>query len=217
MKSYLFLLLIAGSFVFLSCERPPELPVEPRISFNRVEFKDAREIDTLVVYVDFEDGDGDLGLSGNMITPPFHPFTFLTDENGDNIFFGPNDTYNDRDWFVRRVNSRPVDTIAIEQNPDHFNFIVDVLERQPNGTYEVYDFYENQNVPGFNGRFPVLRDQNNSRALVGTIRYGMQSRAWSIIFGLDSLKLRVMIKDRALNQSNVVESQPFTLQGVKRN
>jgi len=217
----IFLMVVLSVFVLaVACERAPELPNDPQISIQNIQFRQggpSTDVDTLVLYLDFEDGNGDLGLSGSGIdfAPPYNPFNFVTDTNGDLISIGSSDDlpeFNDRDWYiVRNTQGVPTDTVLIEQNPFHFNILVDILERQPSGQYELYDFTAFQQVPGFYGRFPRLKEESEDRALVGTIRYAMQSRAWLLLFATDSLKLRVSIRDRALNQSNVVESQPFVL------
>ncbi len=55
------------------CFNPPELPVEPEIVFNDVLFKDlTNEADSLIIIVDFQDGDGNLGLEKDEILAPFN-------------------------------------------------------------------------------------------------------------------------------------------------
>ena len=48
------------------------------------------------------------------------------------------------------------------------------------------------------------------RPLEGSLRYGMTSSGWLFLFR-DTLKIEVMIQDRALNKSNVVSTPDFTL------
>jgi hypothetical protein len=60
--------LVLPAFV-ISCFNPPEYPVVPEIEFNSIQFVDTPDpagqliADTLVLKVDFTDGDGDIGLS----------------------------------------------------------------------------------------------------------------------------------------------------------
>lgn len=69
-------------FISESCQEPPELPIEPRISYNRLEFKPvATSTDSLILYLNFEDGDGDIGLDGNQNQYPYQPFNFIIDKN----------------------------------------------------------------------------------------------------------------------------------------
>jgi hypothetical protein len=54
------------SALLISCFNPPEFPIVPQIEFKKADFideKDPSVADTLVLYLDFKDGDGDIGLS----------------------------------------------------------------------------------------------------------------------------------------------------------
>jgi hypothetical protein len=73
--------------LFGSCFDPPEFPNEPQIGFEKIEFYDSEATDSLVIYFNFQDGDGDLGLSGsdlNMISDPYHPLFFYQTTAGGN-------------------------------------------------------------------------------------------------------------------------------------
>lgn len=107
------------------------------------------------------------------------------------------------------------DTLLMQVNPNHYNIDVDFLVYDPShpdagddGYYE-FDWRKEFCVQSFDGRFPKLSGDDN--ALEGTIRYSMNSLGFESIFSVRTLRLRVSIKDRALNQSNVVDSGPFTL------
>lgn len=79
------------SFVALgagSCFDPPEFPVVPQIEYERIEFIDAQdpsEFDSLNLYINFKDGDGDLGFteSGDDISEPYHSAFFYQENNGE--------------------------------------------------------------------------------------------------------------------------------------
>ena len=77
--------LVTGFIIFLTvwaCQPPPELPVIPKISYNRMEFHAvSTSTDSLLLYLDFEDGDGDIGLEGNENGYPYHPFNVIMDKN----------------------------------------------------------------------------------------------------------------------------------------
>lgn len=78
-----------------SCFDPPEFNDTPEISFDKIQFKEvegAGTNDSLILYLHFKDGDGDLGLdpddpfysqysvSSNGEVHPFHPtYYYLTD------------------------------------------------------------------------------------------------------------------------------------------
>ena len=58
-----------------SCFDPPEYPVTPSITYENVVFKDSDDptiSDTLVVSINFKDGDGNLGIDGTLNVPPFN-------------------------------------------------------------------------------------------------------------------------------------------------
>ena len=115
------------------------------------------------------------------------------------------------------------DTFYVTRNPNYYNIEVDFLVYDPthpeavDGYYE-YDWVKNPpdlNTCGqtFDSRFPVLSETD--RALDGTLTYAMESRAFRKKFGNNILRLRVQIKDQALNLSNTVMSPPFTLDEIK--
>jgi hypothetical protein len=77
-----FLVIISGS-----CFDPPEFPVQPQIEFERLEFVDSPnpgDFDSLNLYINFKDGDGDLGFteSSEHISSPFHNAFFYQENNG---------------------------------------------------------------------------------------------------------------------------------------
>lgn len=78
-----FLLVVAGS-----CFDPPEFPVVPQIEFERLEFinsPDPSQFDSLNLYINFKDGDGDLGFtqSPRDKEDPFHSANFYQENNGE--------------------------------------------------------------------------------------------------------------------------------------
>jgi hypothetical protein len=110
------------------------------------------------------------------------------------------------------------DTLYYTVNPDHYNIEVDFLIKDPNNItadppgFTEYDWRENTCV-SFDGRFPVLSDSRS--ALEGTLRYSMNSVGFVDVFGLDvPLMLRIQVKDRLLNKSNVIFTKVFTLQQI---
>jgi hypothetical protein len=78
------------SILLGSCFDPPEFPDTPQIVFDKVVFIEtpdapgATVTDSLVLYVNFKDGDGDLGLPSNGETDnPFHPLNYYVGNNFD--------------------------------------------------------------------------------------------------------------------------------------
>lgn len=79
-----FLSIALIAVVLFSCVEAPEFPNTPKIEFNRVIFKDlgSGQADSLIVFVDFEDGDGDLGLDASEIAAPFNQQNYFNNKNG---------------------------------------------------------------------------------------------------------------------------------------
>ena len=70
--------------VFSSCFDPPIFPAVPEIEFEKIEFVDA-QTDSLILYLNFKDGDGDLGLDNedlNFISYPYNNAFFFQENNG---------------------------------------------------------------------------------------------------------------------------------------
>lgn len=75
MKRIIGLLAIVGLVLAVSCFEPPEYSIVPSITFERVKtvnLTNPQVDDTLIVSVNFKDGDGDLGRSGTENAPPFN-------------------------------------------------------------------------------------------------------------------------------------------------
>jgi hypothetical protein len=72
------------SLLLGSCFDPPEFPNEPQIVFDKLVFIETPDqpgspvVDSLILYINFKDGDGDLGLpsNGENISDPFHPLNY---------------------------------------------------------------------------------------------------------------------------------------------
>jgi hypothetical protein len=125
------------------------------------------------------------------------------------------------------------DTILVAFNENRFNIFVDFLVRQPDGTFEEEDIRtwppgsDNEqtfcNTETFDGRIPCLSSEDEpcdfvrstNRPIEGTITYDMISSGFLPVFRAEPIKLRFYIKDRALNQSNIVETPEFTLQDIR--
>jgi hypothetical protein len=113
------------------------------------------------------------------------------------------------------------DTLYFKINENSFNITVDFLVLQPDGSVQEFDWWATFCVT-HDGRFPQLYDDSirppyhwrngpfemkiktNTR---GELIYRMTSSGYHILFGGKRLKLRFSIKDRALNQSNILETE----------
>ncbi len=236
LRSLLRGFIILGLVFVASCERPPMLPLDPRIEFIGLEFKvvDGAQ-DSLIVSISFEDGDGDLGLSQDERLPPYNEFFFVLKDSSrvyyltdvtfeDLIKFSESNgspPFNQNDWFVTGFlidGNRITDTVRIERNENFNNFFVDFYLKTENGFKELplIDLLGTN----FDGRFMILNPDgaNSDRPLEGTLRYTMRSFGFLInpILRNETLKLKIQIQDRQLNRSNVVETPEFKLVELAR-
>ena len=241
------ILLVLLGLLLNSCWPTEDYSIVPFIEYNKVLFRDIpNESDSLVILIDFQDGDGDLGLEKDERGSPFNDkayFSYFPNERKvvkfyydtltesqlayyvDNLI-----TYADRN--IQDLDTLPafknpyscinweiipdLDTVYYQKNKSHYNIHVDFLVQQTNGQYEEFDWEREFGYPNcgisYNGRFPILQnDISNSRPLEGTIRYGMTSAGFKALFGIKRMKLRIQIIDRALNESNIVDTPTFTI------
>jgi hypothetical protein len=107
------------------------------------------------------------------------------------------------------------DTFLIKDNPNHFNFDAEILIQDPTtpGNYIPYDWAMEQ-CSTIDGRFPPLSD--TERTLEGDLTYSQKISGLNDFLGR-SLKIRIQITDRALHRSNVLTSNPFQLDKIRRN
>ncbi|HLT71777.1 MAG TPA: hypothetical protein VKZ75_03970 [Cyclobacteriaceae bacterium] len=69
--------------MFNSCFDPPEYSIVPNIEYQNIEFVEVggfSEPDTILLYIDFRDGDGDLGLSNTDVAHPYHDSNFFLED-----------------------------------------------------------------------------------------------------------------------------------------
>jgi len=219
--------------LFESCDQPPELPLEPKITFNSIRYSPGNNLsDSLILKIDFEDGDGDLGIDYNETDPKFQEFFFVRKSGGlmpsfienEIIRYGtPNQPdFDTKNWFVADFDGDSVvDTVRIEYNENFYNIFLDFFYRADTNNdgdisddtdYIRIDFEE---IFGFtlNSRFFPLNTADNERPLKGTLTFKMvQSFRLNPIIRDNILKIDVQIQDRAFNKSNIVSTNDFQLQ-----
>lgn len=116
----------------------------------------------------------------------------------------------------------------VERNPDANNIFVDYLVKQPDGSFELFDWSAAGSVclSGFHSRFPPISNKSGiinfdpfiiyqKSKYSGEISFAMKSVGFIPLFSGKTLKLRISIKDRALHTSNVIETHEFTLESIK--
>lgn len=147
----------------------------------------------------------------------YAPGALLLTENQLSLFEDPN--------IVRTVPSGNEELYVVfdafyhEVNPAHFTIEVDFLLRQPDGSFTEFDFANEFCWWNFDGRFPRMpferfgpfKAKQHSR-WNGELQYSMPFIGYKQLFGDRKIKLRVLIRDRSLNESNIIETPEFTLE-----
>lgn len=108
------------------------------------------------------------------------------------------------------------DTVYYQRNQTYYNiFITFLVKETVNSEFEVLNFESiSCAFNSYNGRFPRMLDEDEDKALEGVITYKMPGLVLSDLLDRKIIKLRMFIYDRALNQSNVVETQEFILSEI---
>lgn len=252
-----------------SCFEPPDYSNVPQIEFEDMVYKRVGTMDSLIFFISFKDGDGDLGLEvsetgcslggdNNLIC--FQNTVHELYQNSQSGEYGVINTgspctgtskcynskfvilkpdrtpitYEDKrtnpayaslpamvkpfnciNWERVPSGATPTDTIFVMRNPDHNNFEIDFLVKNPDGiTFTEFDFTKEYDFPNcgisFDGRFPILYSDRPGSPLEGVIRFRIGSPFLKTQFSLKTLKFRIQIKDRALNKSNSIETPEIT-------
>lgn len=184
-----FLALAAVLVCISSCNRPPDLPDTPIISFEDVTFEKRNEGDPLfeetVLSLSFnvEDGNGDLGLDGTdgstLGSLQYRPFSLIPDGAGGFVEFGQRPTdpsfscldyvIEDRENLDLNQDDDFLDTLLIDFNENQYNIEIDFLVKR-NGTFEELEMRaqptgsQNESTLcgiSFDGRFPCLSSEDN--------------------------------------------------------
>jgi len=163
----IFFLLISAA----ACISPPDdFPSVPKISFESIEYAPTSGSDSLIIGIDFQDAEGDIGLSSTDDDPPFHDVDFLRDSNGELITYStrPADApaYNPIDWLVDPLvgNERVNDTIWVKQNPNQFNIFIKFFIKR-NGEFTEFKWQDPPFYTTFNGRFPRILNTEEGQAV----------------------------------------------------
>lgn len=238
-------IVIFAALVLSSCFDAPNYPDTPKIEYKDVLFKDvSNDADSLIIVVDFEDGDGDLGLSTQETSPPFNLKNYFSNATGNLYQFGNEPAENlmtikdlakidtlppyegifrcirwDTEHGIQYPDGSPLeDTVYFQFNKRYSNIYIDFLVLE-SGTFQKFDWRKEIDCSTtMDGRFPMLNETpDKKRVLEGTLRYSMPSYGFNNIFGSKTMKLRIQIVDRAGHFSNIVETPEFTLSDIRVN
>ena len=234
-----WVIIALGAVILDSCFQPPEYSPLPVIEYESVIFKDITDpslTDSLIVTVKFKDGDGDMGLDATDPADnaaPYNDKNYLYQPNGSKVNYKAKRTnpayaslpsfinpYNCINWEITTVSGK-TDTLYFDINPNHNNIFIDYLIKNSDGSFKEFNWitefvYPNCGI-SYDGRFPRLyKDLVHKSPIEGSIRYGMTSVGFLILFSTKTLKLRITIQDRALHISNTIETPEFTLQSIKK-
>ena len=237
--------LIIFSFLF-SCIEDSNVSRIPSISFESLEFKKSDNNfnqDSLILNINFIDGDGNLGLSNDENNYPYHPFNAIIDQEFNWVTLGstsvspplyvyePDGSYylysnednrpsfNCENYIIDTVNSTSkLDTFYIQKNENNKNIFVEFYKKE-NDDFKLIDWkriFDQEYGCGidFDSRFPPLNVSNSSQLLSGKLRYGMVSYGFEMILKNDLFKLKIHIKDRDLNMGNTIETPEVTLEEI---
>lgn len=105
------------------------------------------------------------------------------------------------------------DTLYFSRNPHHYNARVRFYQSSGSGFSE-FIWEDNYCGGTLNGRLPILSDQEGARE--GTIKWAMRSAGIETTFSIKTLKLDIIIEDRALNKDSV-RTREFTLSDIRVN
>lgn len=219
---------------FLSCERPPEFSIVPKIAFEKVTYTEVNsEQDSLNVTIFFEDGDGDLGLTSDdtkkrpfhentyfQATPPYDPVYDIDGISSELLLkLGDLDTlppYNCVNYLgIDRTlddGTLVTDIVYIQPNPKSKNFRLKFFIKKGE-EFEEFNFMEETCISS-DGIFTRLNSEDYERPLQGTLTYAFRVLSFRAYFGNYPIKLQVQIMDKKENLSNIAESPEFTLDEI---
>jgi hypothetical protein len=210
-------------FLFFSCKKAPEYPIIPAIKFDKIRRFTIKNsftqslTDSICIDITFKDGDGDLGLSEQDTQYPYNAYNLIYDQDGNLIKIGTSDTlpfYNTCNYAIGYF-SDPVtdkDTVLISQNPNYFNYFVEMWVSKNGNSYTKVDFIHHC-PPPFNGRFLVLSPNNYRGPLDGKLTFTIADQPWiKDLYQGQKAIFKIYIQDRALHKSNMVETTPITFE-----
>lgn len=174
MKKHYLIALLFLTMAMLSCQKPVEYPIEPKIAYEGFTYlfnSDSTFSGEGIISFSYTDGDGDLGLDDADTLSPFG--------------FHDAHYYNMMIDYLKCVNGEFMKTPLLSWNAQT----------------QSYD------TVTFNARFKRLRDSEEPRAISGTMDYKLLVQ--NPFSPNDTIKFEIRILDRALHESNVIQTDPI--------
>lgn len=114
-----------------------------------------------------------------------------------------------------------LDTIWFNPNPNRSNYFLTFLEETAPDNFEEFD-WQNADIQdpcaiNFSLTFPPISKKEGRFVSEGKIRFSLTANRMPTVFKNKRLMVEIKIKDRALNESNAVFSEAFTLQEIRVN
>lgn len=170
--------LLFMALTILACQKPVEYPIEPKIAYEGFTYlfdPDSTFSGEGIISFTYTDGDGDLGLDDSDTLPPF----------------GPHDAhyYNMEVDYLKLVDGVFVKTPLLSPH----------VPTNPADTLVLFD------TVTFNARFHRLRDNDDPKAISGTMDYRLTVQ--NPFSPNDTIKFEIRILDRALHESNTIQTE----------
>jgi hypothetical protein len=209
MGRFIFCLLVPALALISACQKAPEYPLTPEITFTSINRYLVNNpfslvpIDSIIITVDFKDGDGDLGLFPNQA--PFTSFDVMYDNMNNFVRYNGSSTFSCDSFNIDYYDSDAfVDTVKGVRNADYYNYFLELKIKTDSVNYRDFNFPYCSNI---NGRFPELNPGNYHGPLEGQLAFTINNtKVLRDSLANKTVKFRIQIKDRAFHQSNTVES-----------
>ena len=240
MKKFIYIIILVFFNNCISKEEFSNIPSISFDKLEYVKSETNLNQDSLILTISFTDGNGDLGLSNDDILYPYNPYNAVIDENLNWVTLGSNSvvpplyiykpngsyellsnddsrpTFNCQDYIVDTVfQTNKLDTFYIQKNENNKNIFVDFYKKNTE-KYELIDWtriFDKEFACGldFNSRFPPLNISSNDQSISGQLKYSMVSYGFETVLNNETFKLKIRIKDKSLNDSNIIETSDLTL------
>lgn len=188
---------------FTTCKNVPEFPVQPVITFNKLTVVKNGTNLNLLLSINFTDGDGDLGLQSQDTISPYQAkkdiFGNPTNPDFYNIFYT---------FLIENENSfkecQSIPTCSTITLNSFYNILVNGIRKDTIISESFADILKKSS----SARYPMINTEGKKGPISGKLEYMMIIDDY---FLNKKLRFEVFIKDRALNRSNVILTDPILI------